>query len=160
MRWCRLLLVPVTLTALAVPAPAGVFFNKHAKPNPAERPPSAVEVYLRLQELGKASGILLLPAGAMDKLVAARQAAEPTVEYAPADPKTRTRRIFLSASASGSRFTLWCSAGEVAQGSITINADRAARQTPQLLPRARSPRSISATRSHRASTGSLHTAYR
>ena len=40
------------------------------KPNPAERPASAVEVYLRLQELGKASGILLLPPGAMDKLVA------------------------------------------------------------------------------------------
>jgi serine/threonine-protein kinase len=45
------------------------------RPAPAERPPSAVEVYLRLQELGKASGILLLPSGAMDKLVAARRAA-------------------------------------------------------------------------------------
>jgi serine/threonine protein kinase len=66
------------------------------KPNPMERPPSAVEVYLRLQELGKASGILLLPPGAMDKLVAARQAAEPTVEYTPPDAKTRTRRIFLT----------------------------------------------------------------
>jgi eukaryotic-like serine/threonine-protein kinase len=44
------------------------------KPNPAERPPNAVEVYLRLQELGKASGVLLLPTGAMDKLVAARRA--------------------------------------------------------------------------------------
>ncbi len=39
-----------------------------------ERPGSAVDVYLRLQELGKASGILLLPTGAMDKLVAARRA--------------------------------------------------------------------------------------
>jgi hypothetical protein len=66
------------------------------KPNLMERPPSAVEVYLRLQELGKASGILLLPPGAMDKLVAARQAAEPTVEYTPPDAKTRTRRIFLT----------------------------------------------------------------
>ena len=66
------------------------------KPNPMERPPSAVEVYLRLQELGKASGILLLPPGAMDKLVAARQAAEPTVEYTPPDARTRTRRIFLT----------------------------------------------------------------
>src|SRR5204862_7263453 len=28
------------------------------QPNPANRPPTAVEVYLRLQELGKASGIL------------------------------------------------------------------------------------------------------
>ena len=66
------------------------------RPNPLERPPSAVEVYLRLQELGKASGILLLPPGAMDKLVAARQAAEPTTEYTPADARTRTRRMFLT----------------------------------------------------------------
>ena len=55
------------------------------KPNPAERPPSAVEVYLRLQELGKASGILLLPPGAMDRLIAARQgeSMQPTVKYQP-----------------------------------------------------------------------------
>jgi serine/threonine protein kinase len=66
------------------------------KPNPLERPPSAVEVYLRLQELGKASGILLLPPGAMDRLVAARQAAEPTTEYVPPDAKTRVRRVFLA----------------------------------------------------------------
>src|SRR5262249_23184788 len=54
------------------------------KPNPNERPASSVEVYLRLSELGKASGILLLPPGAMDKLVAARKAQEPTVAYVPA----------------------------------------------------------------------------
>jgi hypothetical protein len=66
------------------------------KPNPAERPPSAVEVYLRLQELGKASGILLLPPGAMDKLVAARQASEPTVAYVPAaESRSRLRRRIL-----------------------------------------------------------------
>jgi serine/threonine-protein kinase len=53
------------------------------KPNPAERPASAIEVYLRLQELGKASGILLLPPGAMDKLVASRQSQQPTVAYVP-----------------------------------------------------------------------------
>jgi hypothetical protein len=53
------------------------------KPNPADRPASAIEVYLRLQELGKASGILLLPPGAMDKLVASRQVQEPTIAYAP-----------------------------------------------------------------------------
>jgi serine/threonine-protein kinase len=54
------------------------------KPNPAERPASAIEVYLRLQELGKASGILLLPPGAMDKLVASRQVQQqPTVAYRP-----------------------------------------------------------------------------
>src|SRR5262245_24368143 len=53
------------------------------KPNPNERPPSAVEVYLRLQELGKASGILLLPPGAMDRLLAARQSqsSQPTLPY-------------------------------------------------------------------------------
>lgn len=56
------------------------------RPNPAERPASAVEMYLRLQELGKASGILLLPPGAMDKLIASRRAAEPTVEYKPPTP--------------------------------------------------------------------------
>ncbi len=61
------------------------------KPNPAERPPTAVEVYLRLQELGKASGILLLPPGAMDRLVAARKASEPTVQYQPtAEPNRRS----------------------------------------------------------------------
>jgi hypothetical protein len=46
------------------------------RPNPNDRPPSAVEVYLRLQELGKASGILLLPPGAMDKLLEARRASK------------------------------------------------------------------------------------
>jgi hypothetical protein len=70
------------------------------KPNPAERPPTAVEVYLRLQELGKASGILLLPPGAMDRLVAARKAGEPTVQYTPADDKARIRRRFLIGSAA------------------------------------------------------------
>jgi len=55
------------------------------RPNPNERPASAIEVYLRLQELGKASGILLLPPGAMDRLVAARQSEslQPTVIYQP-----------------------------------------------------------------------------
>ena len=43
------------------------------KPNPAERPSGALEVYLRLQELGKASGILLLPPGALEKLATARR---------------------------------------------------------------------------------------
>jgi hypothetical protein len=76
------------------------------KPNPAERPPSAVEVYLRLQELGKASGILLLPPGAMDKLVAARQQGgrqtpvpgEPTVAYTPGGTRRR-RPLWLLALA-------------------------------------------------------------
>lgn len=46
------------------------------KPGPADRPPTAVEVYLRLQELGRASGMLLLPPGAMERLVAARKSVD------------------------------------------------------------------------------------
>jgi serine/threonine-protein kinase len=65
------------------------------KPNPKERPSSAVEVYLRLQELGKASGILLLPPGAMEKLLASQRGqdmhSEPTVDYKP----SRRRQIWL-----------------------------------------------------------------
>jgi serine/threonine-protein kinase len=51
--------------------------------DPAGRPASAVEVYLRLQELGKASGVLLLPPGAMEKLAAARQQQQDTIAYTP-----------------------------------------------------------------------------
>ncbi|MFO0929575.1 MAG: protein kinase [Gemmataceae bacterium] len=73
------------------------------RPDPADRPPSAVEVYLRMQELGKASGILLLPPGAMDRLIAARAAAAPTVTYTAADgpARTRTRRRLLIGSVAG-----------------------------------------------------------
>jgi serine/threonine protein kinase len=54
------------------------------RPNPNERPAGAVEVYLRLQELGKASGILLLPPGAMEKLLSTQKVHEqPTVTYVP-----------------------------------------------------------------------------
>jgi serine/threonine-protein kinase len=60
--------------------------------DPSARPASALEVYLRLQELGKASGILLLPPGAMDKLIAARQTQQDTVPYSPADTKRRSGR--------------------------------------------------------------------
>jgi serine/threonine protein kinase len=65
--------------------------------DPAERPSSAVEVYLRLQELGKASGILLLPPGAMEKLVAARQQSQQvdTVAYVPADTQKAGRKRYL-----------------------------------------------------------------
>lgn len=66
------------------------------KPNPAERPASAVEIYLRLQELGKASGILLMPTGAMDKLIDSRHAGEPTVAYRSPSPRWwRSRRLLL-----------------------------------------------------------------
>ena len=53
------------------------------RPNPRERPQSALEVYMRLNELGKASGVILLPPGALERLVASRQAEQPTVEYVP-----------------------------------------------------------------------------
>jgi serine/threonine protein kinase len=66
------------------------------KPNAAERPPTAVEVYLRLQELGKASGILLLPPGAMDRLVAARKANEPTEVYQPKSDGKLRRRVVIA----------------------------------------------------------------
>jgi serine/threonine-protein kinase len=70
------------------------------KPNPAERPAGAIEVYLRLQELGKASGILLLPPGAMDKLVASRQAQEPTVAYGPKAHDKSSRNVMLAVAAA------------------------------------------------------------
>lgn len=61
------------------------------KPNPNERPRTSIEVYLRLQELGKASGILLLPPGAMEKLAKSRAMSSdaPTVNYVPPRPSTR-----------------------------------------------------------------------
>ncbi len=66
------------------------------KPNPAERPPGAVEVYLRLQELGKASGILLLPPDVLNKMAGMRPSGEPTVAYVPETvARARTRRRVL-----------------------------------------------------------------
>jgi serine/threonine protein kinase len=61
------------------------------KQNRNERPPNALEVYLRLQDLGKASGILLLPPGALDKLLAMRpksSAGDPTVAAGPVTPSS------------------------------------------------------------------------
>jgi serine/threonine protein kinase len=54
-------------------------------PNPNGRPNNALEVYLRILEFGKASGILLLPPGAMEKLAAVKTASkdESTVTYIP-----------------------------------------------------------------------------
>jgi len=69
------------------------------KPNPADRPSSAVEVYLRLQELGKASGVLLLPSGAMETLIRAKQKNEPTATYAP--PAAISRRTWVIGAAAG-----------------------------------------------------------
>jgi hypothetical protein len=44
MKGCRFLLSLVVLAALAVPAPAGFFFNKHPKPNPATRVPELLQI--------------------------------------------------------------------------------------------------------------------
>jgi hypothetical protein len=66
------------------------------KPNPDERPSNAIEVYLRIQELGKASGVLMLPPGAIDKLLAKRLADASTVTYvAPAAKSWPRRHLFL-----------------------------------------------------------------
>jgi serine/threonine protein kinase len=55
-------------------------------PKPNQRPESALNVYFSLQDLSKASGILLLPPGAMEKLLASQRAQSasvtPTVAYA------------------------------------------------------------------------------
>ncbi len=42
-------------------------------PNPDHRPATALEAFLQLQEMGRASGVLLLPAGALERLVEARR---------------------------------------------------------------------------------------
>jgi eukaryotic-like serine/threonine-protein kinase len=68
-------------------------------PNPNGRPATAVEVYLRIQELGKASGILLLPPGAIEKLAASRGdiGNDPTVPYR--QPRNVAKRWWLWAAA-------------------------------------------------------------
>jgi tRNA A-37 threonylcarbamoyl transferase component Bud32 len=74
------------------------------RPDPAERPDSALEVYIRLQEAGKASGILMMPPGGIEKLIAARRKSqtvepgEPTLDYREtAATAGRTRRRYLIA---------------------------------------------------------------
>jgi tRNA A-37 threonylcarbamoyl transferase component Bud32 len=80
------------------------------RPNPTERPASAIEAYLQLQELGKASGVLLLPPGAMDKLMAARQSQEPTVDYVPGESARPPWRRRLLRGLARRRF-LWSGVG-------------------------------------------------
>jgi serine/threonine protein kinase len=71
------------------------------KPNRDERPATALEAFLRLQAIGKDSGILLMPPGAMETIIAARRGrtAEqpalqaPTQDYHP--PPRRGRRALL-----------------------------------------------------------------
>ncbi len=55
------------------PQELGELLEECLKSDASERPSSAVEVYLRLQELGKASGVLLLPPGAIEKLIAQKK---------------------------------------------------------------------------------------
>jgi hypothetical protein len=49
----RLLLALGLLAALAAPAPAGIFFGKHAKPNPAERVPQLLATLRMEPDAGK-----------------------------------------------------------------------------------------------------------
>ena len=65
---------------------------------PGDRPKGALEVYLQLQELGKASGVLLLPPGALSKLVASRRSHDSTVTYTNA-PASRSRRKWIAGAA-------------------------------------------------------------
>jgi serine/threonine protein kinase len=65
------------------------------RPNPEERPGSAIEVYIRLQELGKASGILMLPPGALDKLLEKPPSEATTVTFVPTPPKSAYRKRLI-----------------------------------------------------------------
>jgi serine/threonine-protein kinase len=50
--------------------------NQCLDSNPDKRPSSALEAFLQLQEMGKASGVLLLPAGSIERLAEARRQAQ------------------------------------------------------------------------------------
>lgn len=68
------------------------------KPNPDERPTTAVEVYLRLQELGRASGIVLLPPGAINTLLNARanqQSSNSTVAFQPGSRRRKSVPLWM-----------------------------------------------------------------
>src|SRR5262249_12688027 len=82
------------------PPSLGELLEHCLKPNPADRPGSAIDVYLRLQELGKASGILLLPPGAMDRLLA-RGAADSTKTYVPTEPGRFTSWLAIILTVGG-----------------------------------------------------------
>ena len=64
---------------------------------PHDRPKGALEVYLQLQELGKASGVLLLPPGALSKLLASRKSDDSTVTHTPARPGWYRRKWLIGA---------------------------------------------------------------
>jgi serine/threonine-protein kinase len=61
------------------------------RPNPSERPSGALEAYLQLQELGKASGIVLLPPGAIEQLIASRRAENATMPPSPTPARVTLR---------------------------------------------------------------------
>lgn len=72
------------------PTSLSLLLDHCLKPNPDDRPTSAVEVYLRLQELGRASGIVLLPPGAINTLLNARGkqiSADAPTQYTEPRPK-------------------------------------------------------------------------
>src|SRR5262249_32839659 len=83
------------LTEVCREAPAAFeqVLNQCLHQNLAERPGSALEVYLRLQEPCRASGVLLLPPGAMDKLAAAAKSQQPTLPYVPSSRGRLWRRL-------------------------------------------------------------------
>jgi len=91
-----------TLTEMCPDAPKAFqdVLTDCLKQNPAERPATAVEVYLRLQEPAKASGVLLLPPGALDRLAAASRSAEPTVTYVPDSQQPWWRRGWVLGTAA------------------------------------------------------------
>jgi serine/threonine-protein kinase len=92
-------LVPEAPTALSL------LLEQCLKANPDDRPSSAVEVYLGLQELGRASGIVLLPPGAINTLLSARgkqPAKDPTTAvYPTADGNARPPWMWPAVIAGG-----------------------------------------------------------
>lgn len=81
-----------------VPPQFEALLDQCLEPDPDKRPSSALEAFLQLQEMGKASGVLLLPAGAMERLAEARRQARGLSEASPTVPTPRpgaTRRVLL-----------------------------------------------------------------
>ena len=66
---------------------------------PHDRPKGALEVYLQLQELGKASGVLLLPPGALSRLVASRKSQNSTLTHTTPKAFTPRRKWLIGAGA-------------------------------------------------------------
>ena len=63
------------------------------KPNPNDRPATAVEVYVRLQEMGKVSGVIMLPPGGVETLLPARR---PTLTHNHADIAGQPTELYQS----------------------------------------------------------------